>query len=65
VREHGVGLTYPGGDVRALADAVCRLLKDRELYESCQARARAYAAVNDWCVIVRQHVELYELQEAA
>jgi len=65
VHEHGVGLTYRGGDVRALADAVCRLLQDRELYAACRERARKYAAASDWRVIARQHVELYGSREAA
>ena len=65
VRDHGVGLTYPAGDVRALADAVCRLFEDRALFAACRERARAYASSSDWSVIADQHVELYGLRDAA
>jgi glycosyltransferase involved in cell wall biosynthesis len=59
VRSQGVGLVYRAGDAAALADAAARLLSERDTYEGCRDRARAYAALADWRAVATRHRATY------
>jgi glycosyltransferase involved in cell wall biosynthesis len=59
VREYGAGLVVPQGDPAALAEAVTRLLDDREtLQEAFRGTERARQALS-WDAIAEAHERLY------
>jgi glycogen(starch) synthase len=65
VCEHGMGLTCAAGDPAALARAVTSLLRDRAMYETCAARAAAYARLASWPNVAERHIALYHGAVAA
>ncbi|MGO9659212.1 MAG: glycosyltransferase family 4 protein [Acidimicrobiales bacterium] len=52
VERHGLGLTVPPEDPGALADALYRLLSDREMMEACRAKAAAVCPTLRWSVVL-------------
>lgn len=57
----GSGITIPAGDARALADAACALLADREGLERLAAAAlRSVTAQAGWDVVGERTIEAYE-----
>ena len=48
VRERGMGITVPQEDVGAVADAIERLLDDRDFYEQCRLNIRENNKVMTW-----------------
>jgi glycosyltransferase involved in cell wall biosynthesis len=52
-------LLVPPGDERALAEAIARVLEDRELQDRLRARGRARAAQFTWERSARRHLAVY------
>jgi glycosyltransferase involved in cell wall biosynthesis len=59
VRSGGNGFLAPAGDVAALAESVCTLLEDAEMYASCAEAASRGLEDFDRDLMVRQQEELY------
>jgi glycosyltransferase involved in cell wall biosynthesis len=53
VAHEGLGLTVPPENPEALADALARLLSDREMMEACRARAATVRARFKWSLVLQ------------
>jgi glycosyltransferase involved in cell wall biosynthesis len=57
VEEHRLGLTVREGDVSGVADAILRLLDDRDLHEECKRNIRGIRDSLSWEVVLEPLVE--------
>jgi len=57
VEEHRLGFTVREGDVSGVADAILRLLDDRDLYEECRRNIRGIKESLSWEVVLEPLVE--------
>lgn len=60
VLENETGLIVPDGDIAAISTKIIRLLDDQALAKKLGDRGREYAQENDWKVIAKKFIELYE-----
>ncbi len=54
------GILVPQEDVAQTAQAILRILKDKELWENLSLQGVAWARTHDWSNIVKQYKALYE-----
>jgi glycosyltransferase involved in cell wall biosynthesis len=57
VEEHRLGLTVGEGDVSGVANAILRLLDDRDLYEECKRNMSSVREPLSWEVVLNPLVE--------
>ena len=57
MRERGIGLVVPAGDIEALADALETCLFDEEFALGCRAAAREVASEFTWDAVLSPLVE--------
>ncbi|OGJ62785.1 hypothetical protein A3C37_04685 [Candidatus Peribacteria bacterium RIFCSPHIGHO2_02_FULL_53_20] len=60
VLDNETGLIVPDGDIAAIANRIIRLLDDEGLAKRLGERGRAYAKENDWSVIAKRFIGMYE-----
>jgi glycosyltransferase involved in cell wall biosynthesis len=59
VRDVGTGVVVPYGDVEALRDAICRVLRDEALRASVRARGPELRASLSWEEPIAQQERIY------
>lgn len=60
IEHEKTGLLVPPADVKALAEAIVRMLTDRSLAEHCASEAKARLAKFDWDKIAEQYATVYQ-----